>query len=417
MSANSNKGFSADLHLSKVKGMFHTKEQQKEQPSSSSSSSSLSTSTYSDAAQKLSPQLAEPTSFSGEIQSSQSVQIVTTPVMTMVSKEGTVVSKNDKRDAFRAFFTVDIVYEILWYLDLKSLRFLDIAISEKPLRASFLSALKKMVRVGDDGPRARARTEPFLSWLAKRGVKVQKIRLKVRPNGTISQLGVNSLIAQRDNLEALNMTGNKDDNMIATIQFDQLRSIITSCKKLHTFHFNFSCFDDEMMKMISNENKNLSVLNIAETRLTDVGITYLAGMKNIQSLDISYINVVTDENMQCIANSLRHLMTINISRCLKITDRGIQSLLTGCKELRILKIARNINVTNKSLELVATKLHKKLEWLDISYCPHLSDQGVQQVALKCRMLAIIDVTTCGFISQATIDSLVSTCRVKGYRPR
>ena len=106
------------------------------------------------------------------------------------------MSKNDKRDAFRAFFTVDIVYEIgIW---IKSLRFLDIAIQRNHFVPVF--ALKKMVRVGDDGPRARARTEPWqVSW--QRGSQVQKIRLRVRPNGTISQLGVNSLIAQRDNLK------------------------------------------------------------------------------------------------------------------------------------------------------------------------------------------------------------------------
>ena len=121
--------------------------------------------------------------------------------------------------------------------------------------------------------------------------------------------------------------------------------------------------DLELSSKVSDSNfkgliglKNLQSLNLSYTNMTDEGISNLVEFPLLQSLDFNYTNI-SDKGLKVLEN-LSHLCTLHL-KATQVTDVGLKSLI-GLDQLRVLILART-NVTDMGTkDLVKLKNLKSL---------------------------------------------------------
>ena len=62
-----------------------------------------------------------------------------------------------------------------------------------------------------------------------------------------------------------------------------------------------------------------------------------AGCGQLQSINLSYCDNVTDAGISALSAGCGQLQSINLSYCNKVTDAGILALSAGCGQLQISK--------------------------------------------------------------------------------
>lgn len=129
---------------------------------------------------------------------------------------------------------------------------------------------------------------------------------------------------------------------------------------------------------IFKENKKLTSLDISSTEISDEGVKYLEGLENLKSL-VMYDTKITDKGMRCLEN-LMNLEILDVSDN-NITDMGMQYLRTlknikeidlsdtkitggGLKHLRESKGIKILSVANVNLQKGGMKFIGELKSLD-----------------------------------------------------
>ncbi|XP_032895236.1 dynein regulatory complex subunit 6 [Amblyraja radiata] len=152
-------------------------------------------------------------------------------------------------------------------------------------------------------------------------------------------------------------------------------------------------------------------------RATFKGIT---GCRNLQDLNLSECEKVTDEFVSAMVEICKSLMYLNISYT-SIGDATLRSLSKFGLNLQYLSLAYAKKYTNKGLNYLATgKGCHRLVYLDISGCTEISVRGFKSLGIGCNEiehLVINDMatltTTCivamaGYYSNLTTVSLLAS---------
>ena len=99
----------------------------------------------------------------------------------------------------------------------------------------------------------------------------------------------------------------------------------------------------------------------------------------LQSLDISACDYITDEVIRAVSTVCPQLRSLNISHCRNITDEGIRALARGLRQLQSLNIIYCCNITDEGITALARGLHQ-LQSLEIGFCEDITDEGIRAVA-------------------------------------
>lgn len=181
--------------------------------------------------------------------------------------------------------------------------------------------------------------------------------------------------------------------------------------------------DDVLLNQIVKENPDLEILNLSGSKVSDIGLGVLKGLKKLKSLDLSCCPQFTDLALVRIGrlNSLQSLdlhssdsittiglahikylvglRELNLAHCSQVGDTALYFLkkflnlralnLTGCqitdeglrsvllfKELQILVLA-DTQISDNGLACLSDL--KKLQGLDVSHCNKISDKGLVQL--------------------------------------
>ena len=155
----------------------------------------------------------------------------------------------------------------------------------------------------------------------------------------------------------------------------------------------------------------------------------------LTAIDISFCSRVCDQSLKVLASGCRDLQYLNISGCKEISNQGMASIKRKCHKLRSLNLSSCPKLNDKALTAIST-MCPLLHHLDLSSCVNISDQSIKEVTklshlltlnlngainvteaslyeigIRCRSLALVDVTGC---KEITRNGLVSLIEGLGY---
>ncbi|KAM5204503.1 F-box and leucine-rich repeat protein 13 [Hipposideros larvatus] len=151
--------------------------------------------------------------------------------------------------------------------------------------------------------------------------------------------------------------------------------------KIKELNLSNCILSDVSIVKLSERCPNLNYLSLRNCEyLTDLGITYIVNIYSLVSVDLSGTDI-SNEGLTILSRH-KKLKELCLSECYKITNFGIQAFCKG--------------------SLI-------LEYLDVSYCPQLSDEIIKAVAIYCINLTYLSIAGCPKITDSAMELLSATC--------
>lgn len=73
--------------------------------------------------------------------------------------------------------------------------------------------------------------------------------------------------------------------------------------------------------------------------ISDTGLSWLSGSKELRHLDLSNCNKVTNNGIRHIGEGCPNLRSITLSSIKKVSDVGVRCLATGCSQLEAINVS------------------------------------------------------------------------------
>ncbi|ORY08625.1 RNI-like protein [Neocallimastix californiae] len=128
--------------------------------------------------------------------------------------------------------------------------------------------------------------------------------------------------------------------------------------------------------------KNLEVIDIGGTLITDVAIISLAeGCPNLVMLQIDENGDLTNKSIAVIGASCKKLESIYLPD--QITDDGVIPIAQNCKELQEITLDC-LSITDYTLEALAQC--SELECISIRGCTDITEKGIEYLTKHCKLL-------------------------------
>ncbi|XP_055590692.1 uncharacterized protein LOC129742775 [Uranotaenia lowii] len=121
-------------------------------------------------------------------------------------------------------------------------------------------------------------------------------------------------------------------------------------------------------------------------------ISFISTQKYLEHLDLTSSLGITDEIMDLIINCLPRLRTLKVRRCILLTDEGIMNIVK-LENLEVLDLSNCEKISDKAMfnGVVGRKI-KRLKELYLCELPYLSDYTLIQVTLNFSMIQILDLS-------------------------
>ncbi|KAG7217379.1 hypothetical protein INR49_021546, partial [Caranx melampygus] len=175
-------------------------------------------------------------------------------------------------------------------------------------------------------------------------------------------------------------------------------------------------------KALCNSSPGLSRLHAAECpRMTDTCLKSVATLRNLQYLDISVCNKVTDVGIKYLtegpsANKLREL---NVSQCSHITNVSVMRIAQSyCERLTEMSLEWLSGSSICSLDISGCDIQDqglaaaeglRLRDLILVECVHITDIGIEKLCKSVRDLEHVDVSHCVVLSDPAIRAISFYC--------
>ena len=261
----------------------------------------------------------------------------------------------------------------LW-LDVRSLATLDVAISSRRLRPSWLTVLRclRSYALG----RWHLHSLSSLTWLSKRGIVLPSVFMKINchpehPDGDI-------LIVNTGDIVRIGPLRNHDFT-------DQSMVDVMYCRGASNMSF---------------------AIDLARCdQMTDAGVIALAAVcGNLQSIDLAGCDKVTDAGVVALGAGCGQLQHISLAFCDKVTDAGVIAFGAGCGQLESINLAGCGQVTDAGVIALGAGCGE-LQIINLTGCIRVTDAGVTALGAGCGELQIIDLTCCSKVTDAGVTAL------------
>ena len=226
--------------------------------------------------------------------------------------------------------------------------------------------------------------------------------------------------------------------------------ITQTCVYIRALHMRkCQLITDLSVLYISKYSPHLVELSMDDcNRLTDVGIKYFANERLVEEnfiLKLKYLSLancfqIGDNSLiyLCKKGFFQHIKYLNLKGCVKITDKFVK-FLTGAKFIQRLQLQfrwnsvdcksmpqldksipihmkslnlANCSITDKSIEYICRLISINplvMQRLCLNNCRHITDCGMQILALNCRNLQRLKVKKCPQISSKLLKSIKLNC--------
>ncbi|XP_070686646.1 F-box and leucine-rich repeat protein 13 [Pempheris klunzingeri] len=244
---------------------------------------------------------------------------------------------------------------------------------------------------------------------------------------TLSDSCVVALIARCRSLSAVSL-------LDAPHLSDVAVKAVAEVAKLKTFSTEGNNqLTDVSWKALCSSSQGLRRLHAAECpRMTDAGLKSVATLKNLQYLDISLCNRVSDAGIQCLTGgcSAAKLRELNVSHCSHITDRSVMRIaqrlcklyhlsLSYCERLTDMSLGWLSGSSISSLDISGCNIQDqglaalegiRLKKLVLAKCVYITDIGIEKLCKNVRDLEHVDVSHCVALSDPAIRAISFYCR-------
>ena len=162
---------------------------------------------------------------------------------------------------------------------------------------------------------------------------------------------------------------------------------------------------DVGIKYLSDKLPDLHALEISYCGMTDVGIKYLADkMINLHSLKLHCWNAaLTSEGLCFMIEKLTKLQSIKFPSVI-ISDAILKSLSMYTKKLCVLDSMMAQTITDNGIKFIAESLIN-LESLDLSNCRNMTDLGIKHIAIFLINLRDLNLHYCDKLTDKGVTHL------------
>ncbi|XP_071358182.1 F-box and leucine-rich repeat protein 13 isoform X2 [Trachinotus anak] len=235
-------------------------------------------------------------------------------------------------------------------------------------------------------------------------------------------------IAEVTTLKTFSTEGN---NQLSDVSWKALCSSSQGLCRLHAAE----CprMTDTSLKSVATL-KNLQYLDISLcNKVSDAGIKYLtegSSVTKLRELNVSHCSHITDISVMRIAQRLCKLHHLNLSYCERLTDMSLEWLsgssicsldMSGCNiqdqglaavegiRLRKLILAECVYITDIGIEKLCKNV-RDLEHVDVSHCVALSDPAIRAISFYCTGLVTLRMSGCPKMTDMAVQYLTSGSR-------
>ena len=274
---------------------------------------------------------------------------------------------------------------LLSWLDIDSIRTLDIAIGNAEERLLWLRSLHMIDSKAID---EYEHCHSSIRWLIMRGARVTRIRAKNLRYGSNQKITDQTIIGV-DILPARNV------NLVD--------GIFLSSSQINCETTNDVGVGVPVKKQL---NSQLTAIDLSECmRITDAGVLAIAqNCPHLTSLDLSNNFVLSDIGLSAIAESCHHLTSIGLFNIWNLSDIGASAIAEGCHHLTSIDISFNRKVTDVGILAIAQGC-PQLMFVNLSYCEQISEIGVQAMLQSCSNLTSINLTYCNRFPTSKLSML------------
>ncbi|XP_028434943.1 F-box/LRR-repeat protein 7 [Perca flavescens] len=154
--------------------------------------------------------------------------------------------------------------------------------------------------------------------------------------------------------------------------------------------------DDPLMKLVMRHKETLCRLEVFGCQfLTPSCLQTVYEMcPGLQHLNIGQVPKVNTHSLTVMTSQLKCLISLNLTGLHVITDAAVDTLLQNCVELQSLTFSSCPGVTDLTLHSIR-KYTPCIRSLDVSGCKAVTDAGVKSLALGCRRLQQLDLSSTG----------------------
>jgi hypothetical protein len=145
----------------------------------------------------------------------------------------------------------------------------------------------------------------------------------------------------------------------------------------------------------------LKSLNLSFCHISREGVERLNSLTTLRHLNFSFSNI-RDEDLEHL--NLEELEHLNLSGS-SITDEGLKNL-KKTYYLKHLNISHCSNITSESVRRLSNKMYfGRLEKLDLSYCPQITDNIADSMPFLFRYLKVLDLSHCPKITEEGLNNI------------
>ncbi|XP_067047214.1 F-box/LRR-repeat protein 2-like [Acropora muricata] len=132
-----------------------------------------------------------------------------------------------------------------------------------------------------------------------------------------------------------------------------------------------------------------------------------ASLQAVAILEFSYCSLLTDQIVHYIAANCRNLTSLCLRRCNNIEGESLPSLIDNCSSLTSL-VLDGTSVTDDAVKAVHWERSRVTE-VDLSWCRHLTQDGLTSMLPNCRYLRYLRLCCCGYghaITDAVLYAMI-----------
>ena len=172
---------------------------------------------------------------------------------------------------------------------------------------------------------------------------------------------------------------------------------IASMAKLQTLHFDVEGVSDICIRTVLKQLPNLVSLDMGFVdNLTDTTAKIVGQfLPNLLFLSLSS-PFVQDFGIISIAQNLKKLVSLDLRNC-PLTNKGLQEIAPFLTSLKSLVLSSHQNVTNIGVKCLAENA-KSLTSLDLMDCDYVTNAGASLIAMKMTNLQQLNLSFCHKIS-------------------
>ena len=175
-------------------------------------------------------------------------------------------------------------------------------------------------------------------------------------------------------------------------------------------YWNLNVGDATLAALAAGRRPDLEKLNISGcNRVTDVGLlAVVASCPNLRDLDLTRLRQVTDDALSGAILALPRLERVNLYACPQLSDRSYV-FFSALQKLNFLDLCGAENLSDGGLQAIAECKH--LEYLNLSWCVKVTDEGVVPLARGCQFLTLLSVHGNLKITRLSLAALAKNCRI------